>query len=143
MKDGFIRVAAATPEIQVADCVYNREQIEQMMKDAYERDASLIVFPELCLTGYTCGDLFLQDLLLSQTLNALNELLEVSKECSILTVVGMPLEVCGKLYNVAVFFKEGRILGVIPKTFIPKYSEFYEARHFERGIKKPIRIELL
>ena len=143
MKDGFIRVAAATPEIQVADCVYNREQIEQMMKDAYERDASLIVFPELCLTGYTCGDLFLQDLLLSQTLNALNELLEVSKECSILTVVGMPLEVCGKLYNVAVFFKEGRILGVIPKTFIPNYSEFYEARHFERGIKKPIRIELL
>ena len=143
MKDGFIRVAAATPEVQVADCVYNREQIEQMMKDAYERDASLIVFPELCLTGYTCGDLFLQDLLLSQTLNALNELLEVSKECSILTVVGMPLEVCGKLYNVAVFFKEGRILGVIPKTFIPNYSEFYEARHFERGIKKPIRIELL
>ena len=143
MKDGFIRVAAATPEIQVADCVYNREQIEQMMKDAYKRDASLIVFPELCLTGYTCGDLFLQDLLLSQTLNALNELLEVSKECSILTVVGMPLEVWGKLYNVAVFFKEGRILGVIPKTFIPNYSEFYEARHFERGIKKPIRIELL
>lgn len=143
MKDGFIRVAAATPEIQVADCVYNREQIEQMMKDAYKREASLIVFPELCLTGYTCGDLFLQDLLLSQTLNALNELLEVSKECSILTVVGMPLEVCGKLYNVAVFFKEGRILGVIPKTFIPNYSEFYEARHFERGIKKPIRIELL
>ena len=95
MKDGFIRVAAATPEIQVADCVYNREQIEQMMKDAYERDASLIVFPELCLTGYTCGDLFLQDLLLSQTLNALNELLEVSKECSILTVVGKPLGVCG------------------------------------------------
>ena len=143
MKDGFIRVAAATPKIQVADCMYNREQIEQMMKEAYERQASLVVFPELCLTGYTCGDLFLQDILLDQTLNALKDLLEASKSTDVLTVVGMPLEVNGKLYNVAVFFKEGQILGVIPKTFIPNYSEFYEARHFERGIKKPICIELL
>ena len=143
MKDGFIRVAAATPKIQVADCMYNREQIEQMMKEAYERQASLVVFPELCLTGYTCGDLFLQDILLDQTLNALKDLLEASKSIDLLTVVGMPLEVNGKLYNVAVFFKAGQILGVIPKTFIPNYSEFYEARHFERGIKKPICIELL
>lgn len=143
MKDGFIRVAAATPKIQVADCMYNREQIEQMMKEAYERQASLVVFPELCLTGYTCGDLFLQDILLDQTLNALKDLLEASKSIDLLIVVGMPLEVNSKLYNVAVFFKAGQILGVIPKTFIPNYSEFYEARHFERGIKKPICIELL
>ena len=121
MKDGFIRVAAATPKIQVADCMYNREQIEQMMKEAYERQASLVVFPELCLTGYTCGDLFLQDILLDQTLNALKDLLEASKSIDLLTVVGMPLEVNGKLYNVAVFFKAGQILGVIPKPFIPNY----------------------
>ncbi len=142
MKDGFIRVAAATPEIQVADCIYNREQIEGMMKEAYEHQASLIVFPELCMTGYTCGDLFLQDLLLSQTVEELKKLLEASKTVDILTAVGMPLEVYGKLYNVAVLFKQGQILGVIPKTFIPNYSEFYEARHFERGIKQPVRIKL-
>ena len=76
MKDGFIRVAAATPEIQVADCVYNREQIEKMLKEASDNQASVVVFPELCLTGYTCGDLFLQDLLLDQTTKELEKLLK-------------------------------------------------------------------
>lgn len=143
MKDGYIRVAAATPEIQVADCVYNREQIEKMIREAYAQQASMVVFPELCLTGYTCGDLFLQELLLDQTLVELGKLVEMSKEVSILSIVGLPLEVNGKLYNAAVAFKDGKILGVIPKSFIPNYSEFYEARHFERGVKKPIRIQLL
>ena len=142
MKDGFIRVAAATPEIQVADCRYNREQIEKMMEEAWEQEAGMVVFPELCLTGYTCGDLFLQELLLKKCVEELGVLLKASEGKDMLTVVGMPLEVNGKLYNTAVVFKDGNILGVIPKTFIPNYSEFYEARHFERGPKKPVRIHL-
>ena len=142
MKDGFIRVAAATPEIQVADCEYNRKQVERMLKEACRQKARMIVFPELCMTGYTCGDLFLQELLLTSCVDALEKLLEASENMDILGVVGMPLTVNGKLYNVAVVFKEGVILGVIPKTFIPNYSEFYEARHFERGPEKPILISL-
>lgn len=143
MKDGFIRVAAATPEIEVADCEYNRKQVERMMREACERQASMIVFPELCMTGYTCGDLFLQDLLLKSCVDELNKLLEASRGLDLLSVIGMPLEVNGKLYNTAVVFKDGQILGIVPKTFIPNYAEFYEARHFERGIKSPIRIKLL
>nr|WP_291235290.1 NAD(+) synthase [Frisingicoccus sp.] len=142
MKDGFIRVAAATPEIQVADCRYNREQIEKMMEEAWNQEAGMVVFPELCLTGYTCGDLFLQELLLKKCVEELGVLLKASEGKDMLTVVGMPLEVNGKLYNTAVVFKDGDILGVVPKTFIPNYSEFYEARHFERGPKKPVRIWL-
>lgn len=142
MKDGFIRVAAATPDIQVADCEYNRKQVEKMLKEACEHKARMVVFPELCLTGYTCGDLFLQELLLKSCVSELEKLLEVSRGMDILGVVGMPLAVNGKLYNTAVVFKDGVILGVVPKTFIPNYSEFYEARHFERGVKKPMLISL-
>lgn len=119
-------MAAATPEIQVADCEYNRKQVERMLKEACGQKARMIVFPELCMTGYTCGDLFLQELLLTSCVDALEKLLEASENMDIFGVVGMPLTVNGKLYNVAVVFKEGVILGVIPKTFIPNYSEFYE-----------------
>lgn len=142
MKDGFIRVAAATPEIQVADCVYNREQIEKMLKEASDNQASVVVFPELCLTGYTCGDLFLQDLLLDQTTKELEKLLKFSEAFDILAAVGMPMMVRGKLYNAAVLFQKGKILGVVPKTFIPNYSEFSESRYFERGMKEAVRIQL-
>lgn len=142
MKDGFIRVAAATPKIVVADCRFNREKIEEMMKEACGKKAKMIVFPELCLTGYTCGDLFLQELLLKESVRELRNLAEASERLDILAVVGMPLSVNSKLYNVAVVLKSGRILGVIPKTFIPNYSEFYEARHFERGPEKPVPIRL-
>ncbi len=142
MRDGFIRVAAATPEIQVADCGYNRKQVEEMLREACRHKAKMVVFPELCLTGYTCGDLFLQELLLKSCVGELEKLLEASADMDILGVVGMPLAVNGKLYNVAVVFKNGVILGVVPKTFIPNYSEFYEARHFERGPKKPSLISL-
>lgn len=114
-----------------------------MMREACERQASMIVFPELCMTGYTCGDLFLQDLLLKSCVDELNKLLEASRGLDLLSVIGMPLEVNGKLYNTALVFKDGQILGIVPKTFIPNYAEFYEARHFERGIKSPIRIKLL
>ena len=95
MKDGFIRVAAATPKIQVADCEYNREQVERMLEEACAQKARMIVFPELCLTGYTCGDLFLQELLLKSCINELEKLLETSREMDILGVVGMPLAVNG------------------------------------------------
>lgn len=142
MKDGFIRVAAATPEIQVADCGFNRENIEKMMREACKQHVRMMVFPELCMTGYTCGDLFLQELLLGECIRELEILAEASRGMDMLTVVGMPLEVKGKLYNTAVVLKDGQILGVIPKTFIPNYGEFYEARHFERGSEKPVRIRL-
>ena len=119
MKDGFIRVAAATPEIEVADCEYNRKQVERMMREACERQASMIVFPEVCMTGYTCGDFFLQDLLFKSCVHELNKLLEASRGLDLLSVIGMPLEVNGKLYNTALVFKDGQILGIVPKTFIP------------------------
>lgn len=142
MKDGFIRVAAATPLIEVADCRFNREKIEEMVKEACAHKARMIVFPELCLTGYTCGDLFLQELLLKECVNELGKLAEATRGLDILTVVGMPMEWHGKLYNTAVVLKDGKILGVIPKTFVPNYSEFYEARHFERGLTKAVPIKL-
>lgn len=135
-------MAAATPEIQVADCGFNRKNIEKMMREACEQHVRMIVFPELCMTGYTCGDLFLQELLLGECVRELGLLAEASRGMDMLTVVGMPLEVKGKLYNTAVVLKDGEILGVIPKTFIPNYAEFYEARYFERGFAKPVRIKL-
>lgn len=95
MKDGFIRVAAATPEIRVADCEYNRKQVERMLKEAWEQKARIVVFPELCMTGYSCGDLFLQELLLSGCVSELEKLLEASGNLDILGVVGMPLAVNG------------------------------------------------
>ncbi|MEE0751972.1 NAD(+) synthase [Frisingicoccus sp.] len=142
MKDGFIRVAAATPEIQVADCGFNRKKIEEMMREACRQHVRMMVFPELCMTGYTCGDLFLQELLLRECVRELGALVEASRGMDMLTVIGMPLDVRGKLYNTAVVLKDGQILGVIPKTFIPNYAEFYEARYFERGFAEPVRIKL-
>ncbi|MGN1084615.1 MAG: nitrilase-related carbon-nitrogen hydrolase, partial [Lachnospiraceae bacterium] len=133
MKDGFVKAAAATPVIRVAEPKYNAARIEELMAEAEKKQAALIVFPELCLTGYTCGDLFLQDTLLNDAAEALAGLVEKSRGSDMVTVVGMPLTVNAKLYNAAVFFQNGRILGVVPKTAIPTYSEFYEGRHYASG----------
>lgn len=130
MKHGFLKVAVGTPSIKVADCAYNQQAIASLMKKAAEKGAKILVLPELCVTGYTCGDLFLQTPLLDAALGSLNHLLEESKCNDLLTLVGMPLRCCGKLYNCAVLFQQGEILGVVPKTSLPNYSEFYEARHF-------------
>ena len=133
MKDGFIKVAAGTPHIKVADCGYNQEQILQEIRKAAAAGVQLLVLPELCLTGYTCGDLFLQDLLLREAQEALEQLVHQTAEQEIYCMVGLPVSVDCKLYNVAVFFGKGKILGCIPKVHMPNYSEFYEVRHFTAG----------
>jgi NAD+ synthase (glutamine-hydrolysing) len=142
MKQGFVKVAAATPEIKVADCEYNRLAIETAIDEAVRQKVKLIVFPELVLTGYTCSDLFLQEQLLVQAKIQLLKLVEYSKEKDILIFVGLPLEMRGKLYNVTAGVCNGEILGFIPKKYIPTYSEFYEARHFTKGNEKPVMFSI-
>ena len=134
MKDGFIRVCAATPDIRVADCTYNESNIVKLMGKAYENQVSVLVFPELCITGYTCGDLFLQDALLNAAQESLKHIAEHSRGMKMLVFVGLPYVHHGKLYNVAAAVCDGRILGLVPKKNIPNYSEFYEMRHFTPGI---------
>lgn len=133
MKDGFVKVAAATPAIHVAEPMYNAKQIYNLMEKAIEQEVKLLVFPELCVTGYTCEDLFLQDALLEAATQALAFLVEKSKGSDMVVVVGMPILVNARLYNSAVLFQNGTLLGVVPKSAIPTYSEFYEGRHFASG----------
>ncbi len=130
MKDGFIRVAAATPEIRVADCEYNADRIIELARQAAADDASIVVFPELCITGYTCGDLFLQKTLLDGAKKALVKIAKETGPLDALIIVGLPFELDGKLYNCAAVINKGEILGLVPKHNIPAYSEFYEVRHF-------------
>lgn len=133
MKDGFIKVAALSPEIRVADCVFNMESICAQMDAAVQEHAKILVFPELCVTGYTCQDLFWQELLLRAAREALAGIVAHSKGKDALMFVGLPLEHNGKLYNVAAAFSDGELLGFVPKKFLPNYNEFYEARYFTPG----------
>ncbi len=135
MKDGFVKVAAASPELKVADCDYNGERILECIREAEQEGVKILVFPELCISGYTCGDLFLQDALLNGCISTLKTLLQATVDMDILYVVGMPLVYRNKLYNTAVFCKGREILMIVPKTNIPNYQEFYEARHFETGFQ--------
>ena len=130
MKDGFVKVAAGTPKIRVADCEYNGSQIIALMREAAEQGVKVLALPELCVTGYTCGDLFLQPTLLDGAERTLGRILEETAELDLLTAVGMPVRHQNKLYNGAVVLQKGKILGVVPKTHIPNYGEFYEARWF-------------
>ncbi|MCD8104664.1 MAG: NAD(+) synthase [Lachnospiraceae bacterium] len=136
MKDGFIKVAAAVPEIRVADCVFNTESICAKMDEAAGEHVKILVFPELCITGYTCGDLFWQEKLLDAACRALCVLVEHSRGRDMLTFAGLPLEKDGKLYNVAAAFSDGELLGFVPKRYLPNYNEFYEARHFTPGMEE-------
>lgn len=133
MKQGFVKVAAVTPQIKVADPQYNAERIKERLSEAYEKGAKVIVFPELCLTGYTCCDLFLQELLLEEALRQLMGLAEFTEGHDSLVFVGLPFEKDGKLYNVAAAIQDGVILGMVPKMHIPVYAEFYEGRYFTAG----------
>lgn len=133
MKDGFIRAAAATPDIKVADCGYNADRMIELINEAAEKDISLLVFPELCITGYTCGDLFLHNVLLESAEKALMKICEASKDIDMLIMAGLPVSHGGRLYNCAAVLKGGKVLGLVPKINIPNYSEFYEARHFTSG----------
>ena len=136
MRHGFIKVAAATPDIRVADVDYNKGQIIKQMDEAAEAGAKIIVFPELCITGYTCSDLFLQDILLNSAKKALVEIAEHTKNLDALVFVGAPIAVGGELYNVAAALNHGNILGFTTKSFLPNYGEFYEMRQFRPGPKK-------
>lgn len=130
MKDGFIRVGSASPEVKVADVDFNVEQIVRYCMEADEQKCSLLVFPELSVTGYTCGDLFLQDELLESALRGLYDIAEATCETNLTIVVGLPYKFEGKLYNVAAVISKGEVIGYVPKRFIPNYSEFYENRYF-------------
>lgn len=142
MIHGFIKVAAATPKIKVADCEYNGDRIIEIIEECEKKEIKVVVFPELCLTGYTCGDLFLQDTLLQTALDQLKRIANETKDMNVLSIIGIPYLRHGNLYNVAVFVKDGHILGMIPKKNIPNYSEFYEARHFSKGNEKPTIIKI-
>lgn len=133
MKDGFIKVAAATPKIKVADPAYNTEEILKIIDETEKKGASILVFSELTISGYTCGDLFLQQPLLTECKNQLLRITKATKDKDMLVVVGCPLVVNNKLYNCAVVIAHGHILGIVPKTHLPNYSEFYEVRHFTSG----------
>jgi len=130
MTHGFIKVAAAIPPVRVADCEYNGSQIAAMMQQAEAQSVAIVCFPELSLTAYTCGDLFHQQLLHDGAISALGRLLADTAHLSVTAIVGMPLRVGNRQYNVAVAFQGGKIAAVVPKTFLPNYSEFYEKRWF-------------
>ncbi len=140
MKDGYVRVEVVTPDIKVADCIFNTEQICSRIDEAYDAQVSVIVFPEMCITGYTCNDLFLQDTLLGDAQKSLATITEYTKGKNMLTVVGLPFEYCNKLYNVAAVIKDGVILGLVPKKYIPNYNEFYERRQFTEGFDKAVKV---
>ncbi len=130
MKDGFIKAAAASPDLRVADCAYNTQQIIRAMEEAAARHVRLLVLPELCITGYTCGDLFAQRALQEAALRSLAEVARATAGLDLIAVVGVPLVRDCKLYNCAAVLLDGRVLGLIPKSHLPNYSEFYEARQF-------------
>ena len=144
MRDGFVKVAAGTPKIRVADCAYNAGQVIALMEQAAEQGVKVLALPELCLTGYTCGDLFLQDTLLRGAEEALGTVLEATKELDILTVVGLPVrnKWTGKLYNCAAILFRGELWGLAPKLHLPNYGEFYEQRWFASGEGVDHMIEL-
>ncbi len=128
---GFVKVAAATPLVKIADCHANAEAIDRLTAEAVERGVSVVVFPELSLTGYTCGDLFLQSRIIEAGDEALAQLLATPRD--IVSIVGMPIYYKNNLYNCAVVIAKGKICGIVPKSYIPNYSEFYESRWFTEG----------
>ena len=136
MRDGFIKVAAGTPAIRVADCDYNAQQCIDLIRQAAERGVKVLCLPELCLTGYTCADLFLQDTLLRGAEAALETILEATKEVDMLVAVGLPVRTGNKLYNCAAMVCGGELLGLVPKIYLPNYGEFYEKRWFESGLEE-------
>lgn len=130
MRYGFMKVAAAVPFVKVADCEYNIERIDRMVHEADAKGVEIMTFPELSITGYSCGDLFFQPFLQERANEALCRLVEQTANTTVMVIVGMPLRVEEKLFNSAVVFQQGKILGAIPKTYLPNYREFQEARWF-------------
>ena len=135
MKDGFIKVAVATPEVKVADCEWNAQQTIKLIEEAEEQGVKVLVFPELGITGYTCGDLVFQDTLLENAKKKMWEIVDATQDKDVFVFVGLPLMIKEKLYNVAAAIQRGELLGLIPKYYIPNYSEFSEGRYFKAGKK--------
>ena len=142
MKDKFLKAAAITPDIRVGDTDFNTENIIKAMNEAHKLDVKLAVFPELVISGYTCNDLFLQDILLKGSLDGLKKIIKASENLDMITIVGLPFLNNFKLYNVAAVVFNGKLLGLVPKQHIPNYSEFYEARHFAVGPKEVSYIDI-
>src|SRR5581483_1699606 len=133
---GFVRVAAAVPRLRVADCAFNAQHVLSLLERGQREGAAVAVFPELCLTGYTCGDLFHQPTLQAAALQALGQVVrEGAKIFHGLAVVGLPVAVEDQLFNCAAVFHRGRVLGLVPKAYLPNYKEFYEARWFAPGVR--------
>ena len=141
-ENGFIRAAAASPALRVADCTYNADQIIGVMREYAEKNVQLLCLPEFALTGYTCSDLFLQDTLLRGTEDGLAAILKASEGLNVVVLVGLPVRHNGKLYNCAAVLCNGELLGLVPKVHLPNYGEFYEKRHFIPGMREPECIEL-
>jgi len=143
MRYGFVRVAAATPMVKVADTAFNTEQIIELIHKAAKEKVRVLVFPELCITGYTCGDLFLQNALLTSAKESLIKIIRETKNLNMVVVVSLPIMKLGNLYNVAAMIFEDKLLGLVPKVNIPNYSEFYEARYFGIGNQKVEYVDIL
>lgn len=143
MKHGFVKVAAVTPLIKVADCDYNAQSIIKALEECSNAGAKLIVLPELSITGYTPGDLFYQETLLNAALSSLSRILTASQAMDALIFAGLPFRKDGRIFNVAVALSQGKILGVIPKTYLPNYNEFYEKRQFGGATDNNCIIDIL
>ena len=142
MKDGFIRVGCANFEVQLGQVQKNAENIINDVKKADQQKIKVLVFPELCLTGYTIEDLFYQKRILNEVNQQLQNILEQTKDIDLFFVIGCPLVYKNQLYNCAIAIKQGHILGIVPKTYIPTYHEFYEGRHFSKALEQPQRISI-
>ena len=135
MNYGFVKVAAAVPRVKVADCKFNSERLEGLITIAEGKGVQILTFPEMCITGYTCGDLFAQQLLLEQAEMALIQILNSIRQLDIISILGMPVVVNSTVINAAVVIQKGKILGVVPKTYLPNYKEFYEQRWFTSALQ--------
>ena len=142
MNHGFVLCGCSCVPIRVADCGYNAEQIVKAVQKAAGQGVEVLCLPELCVTGYTCEDLFFQPALLNGVLDALQVILKETADLSVLFAVGAPLRHNGKLYNCAIVIQHGKILGVVPKTHLPNYNEFYEQRHFDSAPEETDAIHL-
>ena len=137
MEYGFVKVASAVPTVKVADCRHNAGQMAEMIAEAANQNVEIIIFPELSITGYTCGDLFAQSVLLEEAEKSLEWLVAETQSLPVISIVGIPHPHNGSLINAAVVFQSGKILGVVPKTFLPNYKEFYEKRWFASALQTP------
>ncbi len=142
MKEGYIKAAAVTPDLKVADTKFNTGRICEKIKECGAQGAKIVVFPELCITGYSCGDLFLQELLLKHAMKGLKKIAKCTEGTDAIVFVGLPVCYRGKLYNAAAALCGGEILGIVPKTYLPNYNEFYEARYFAKGMEETVYLDI-